>query len=217
MSEPHDLQPVRPTPIRVLIADDHVTVREGLAAMIGRQPDMRVVGEASNGQECVDLWQATRPDVTLLDLRMPIRDGVSAIENIRAQDPAARIVVLTTFDTDNDISRAVTAGARGYLLKDAPREELIETIRQVDKGETRLSSALVAKLASGLGDEALTTREQSVLALLALGRSNKDIALALDIGETTVKSHLRSIFTKLRVVSRTEAISVASRRGLLER
>jgi len=153
--------------------------------------------------------------VTLLDLRMPVLDGVGAIENIRARDPAARIVVLTTFDTDNDISRAVTAGARGYLLKDAPREELLEAIRHVDKGEMHLSPALVAKLASGLGDEALTAREHGVLALLALGRSNKDIGLALDIGETTVKSHLRSIFAKLRVVSRTEAISVASRRGLL--
>jgi DNA-binding NarL/FixJ family response regulator len=217
MSEPEDAQPDRPAPIRVLIADDHVTVREGLAAMIGRQPDMLVVGVASNGQECVDLWRAARPDVTLLDLRMPVLDGVSAIENVRAQYPTARIVVLTTFDTENDISRAVTAGARGYLLKDAPREELLETIRQIHRGEMHLSPALIAKLASGLGDEALTTREQNVLELLALGRSNKDIGLALDIGETTVKSHLRSIFAKLGVVSRTEAISVASRRGLLER
>jgi DNA-binding NarL/FixJ family response regulator len=136
---------------------------------------------------------------------------------VRAQYPTARIVVLTTFDTENDISRAVTAGARGYLLKDAPREELLETIRQIHRGEMHLSPALIAKLASGLGDEALTTREQNVLELLALGRSNKDIGLALDIGETTVKSHLRSIFAKLGVVSRTEAISVASRRGLLER
>jgi len=217
MSEPDDAQPVRPASIRVLIADDHVTVREGLAAMIGRQQDMLVVGVASNGQDCVDLWRAARPDVTLLDLRMPVLDGVSAIENVRAQDPTARIVVLTTFDTENDISRAVTAGARGYLLKDAPREELLETIRQIHRGEMHLSPALIAKLASGLGDEALTTREQNVLELLALGRSNKDIGLALDIGETTVKSHLRGIFAKLGVVSRTEAISVASRRGLLER
>ena len=216
MSALGDAQPLRSASIRVLIADDHVTVREGLAAMIGRQPDMTVVGVASNGQECVDLWQAARPDVTLLDLRMPVLDGVSAIENVRAQDPTARIVVLTTFDTDTDISRAITAGARAYLLKDATREELLETIRQVHKGEMRLSPALIAKLASGLGDEALTAREQSVLALLALGRSNKDIGLALDIGETTVKSHLRSIFAKLRVVSRTEAISVANRRGLLK-
>jgi len=204
------------TPIRVLIADDHVTVREGLAAMIGRQPDMMIVGEAANGRECVDLWLTARPDVTLLDLRMPILDGVGAIEEIRGQDAAARIVVLTTFDTDNDISRAITAGARGYLLKDAPRDDLLESIRRVHAGETSLSPTLVAKLASGLGDEALTSREHGVLVLLARGHSNKDIGLALEIGETTVKSHLRSIFSKLKVLSRTEAISVASRRGLVD-
>lgn len=204
------------TPIRVLIADDHVTVREGLAAMIGRQADMTIVGEAANGRECVELWRTARPDVTLLDLRMPILDGVSAIEEIRGQDAAARIVVLTTFDTDNDISRAITAGARGYLLKDAPRDDLLESIRRVHAGETSLSPALVAKLASGLGDEALTSRELGVLVLLAQGHSNKDIGLALEIGETTVKSHLRSIFAKLKVLSRTEAISVASRRGLID-
>lgn len=206
-----------PTPsIRILIADDHVTVREGLAAMIGRQPDMTIVGEAANGRECVDQWRTSRPDVTLLDLRMPILDGVGAIEEIRGQDAAARIVVLTTFDTDNDISRAITAGARGYLLKDAPRDDLLESIRRVHAGETSLSPALVAKLASGLGDEALTSRESGVLVLLARGHSNKDIGLALEIGETTVKSHLRSIFAKLKVLSRTEAISVASRRGLID-
>jgi DNA-binding NarL/FixJ family response regulator len=209
--------PARPrTPIRILIADDHVTIREGLAAMIARQLDMTIVGEAANGRECVDLWRTARPDVTLLDLRMPILDGVGALEEIRRQDPAARIVVLTTFDTDNDIARAITAGARGYLLKDAPRDELLETIRRVHAGETSLSAALLAKLVSGLGDEALTAREHAVLGLLARGHSNKDIGLALEISETTVKSHLRSIFAKLKVLSRTEAISVATRRGLID-
>jgi len=202
--------------IRVLVADDHVTVREGLAAMIGRQPDMLVVSEAANGRDAVDLWQKHRPDVTLLDLRMPVLDGVAAIDQIRHADAAARIIMLTTFDTDNEISRAIKAGARGYLLKDAQREELLECIRKVHAGETCIPPSLVAKLAAGLSNETLTGWELDVLTLLARGKSNKEIGANLYISETTVKSHLRSIFTKLNVLSRTEAITVASRRGLVQ-
>jgi two-component system NarL family response regulator len=202
--------------IRILIADDHVTVREGLAAMIGRQTDMAVVAEAANGYDCVQLWRENHPDVTLIDLRMPILDGVSAIKAIRCEDSSARIIVLTTFDTDNDISRAITAGAKGYLLKDAPREELLDCIRGVHAGETRIPASLVAKLAAGMSEEALTGRELEVLTLLARGQSNKEIGSRLNISETTVKSHLRAIFTKLKVLSRTEAITVASRRGLVQ-
>jgi DNA-binding NarL/FixJ family response regulator len=201
--------------VRVLIADDHVTVREGLAAMIGRQPDMRVVGEAANGRDAVELWRKHRPDVGLLDLRMPLLDGVAALEQIRREDASARVVMLTTFDTDNEISRAITAGAKGYLLKDAQREELLECIRKVHGGETCIPPSLVAKLAAGMSSEALTGRELDVLGLLALGKSNKEIGANLYISETTVKSHLRSIFTKLNVLSRTEAITAASRRGLV--
>lgn len=204
-------------PIRILIADDHVTVREGLAAIIGRQPDMQVVAEASNGREAVAHWLHHRPDVTLLDLRMPTMDGASAIEAIRSREAAARILVLTTFDTDNEISRAIRAGARGYLLKDAPREDLLGYIRRIHAGETCIPPALVAKLAAGLSDEALTRREHEVLVMLASGKNNRDIGLALAIGETTVKSHMRSIFAKLNVLSRTEAIAAASRRGLVSR
>jgi two-component system NarL family response regulator len=204
------------SPIRVLVADDHVTVREGLAAIIGRQPDMTVTGEAANGREVVDLWRERRPDVTLIDLRMPVLDGVGAIAEIRRADPSARIIVLTTFDTDNDIARAVSAGAKGYLLKDAPREELLDCIRRVNAGETCIPASVVAKLAANLTTDPLTVRELNVLNLLAQGRSNKEIAMKLYISETTVKSHLRSIFTKLNVLSRTEAISVASRRGLVQ-
>src|SRR6266567_4563846 len=202
--------------IRVLIADDHVTVREGLVAMIGRQPDMKVIGEAANGREAVDLWPKHRPDVGLLDLRMPQLDGVAAIEEIRRQDAAACIVVLTTFDTDNEISRAIKAGARGYLLKDAQREELLDCIRKVHGGETCIPPSLVAKLAAGMSNEPLTGREMDVLTLLARGESNKEIGANLYISETTVKSHLRSVFTKLNVLSRTEAITAASRRGLVQ-
>jgi two-component system NarL family response regulator len=202
--------------IRVLIADDHVTVREGLAAMIGRQPDMMVVGEAANGREAVDLWSEHRPDVTLLDLRMPVLDGISALEDIRRQDASARVIVLTTFDTDTDLSSAIKAGAKGYLLKDAQREELLESIRKVRGGETCIPPALVAKLAAGISHEALTGRELEVLTLLSRGKSNKEIGANLYISETTVKSHLRSIFSKLNVLSRTEAIAAGSRRGLVQ-
>lgn len=205
----------QPMPIRVLIADDHVTVREGLAAIVGRQPDMVVVGEAANGQECIDLWLQHHPDVTLLDLRMPVLDGIAAIEAIRRDTPSVRLIVLTTFGTDHEITRAIKAGAKAYMLKDAQREELLECIRAVHAGETRIPPFLVAKLAAEVSGEALTNRELEVLVLLARGRSNKEIALQLSIGETTVKSHLRSMFTKLRVLSRTEAIAVASRRGLI--
>jgi DNA-binding NarL/FixJ family response regulator len=202
--------------IRVLIADDHVAVREGLAAMIGRQPDTVVVAEAANGREAVDLWHTHRPDVTLLDLRMPVLDGVSAINEIRQHDASARVIILTTFDSDSEIAGAIKAGAKGYLLKDAPREELFDCIRRVHAGETCIPAALVSKLAAGMSSEALTSRELDVLTLLARGQSNKEIGGSLYISETTVKSHLRSVFVKLNVVSRTEAIAVATRRGLIQ-
>jgi DNA-binding NarL/FixJ family response regulator len=204
-----------PKKIRVLIADDHVTVLEGLAAMIGRQPDMVVVAEAADGQEAIDLWTIHRPEVTLLDLRMPKLDGVGAIEEIRKRDSSARIIVLTTYDTDTEILRAVKAGTKAYLLKDARREELLDCIRRVHRGETCFPASLVEKVAAGLSSEPLTGRELNVLELLARGKSNKEIGVSLYISETTVKSHLRSIFRKLNVLSRTEAISVAGRRGLI--
>ena len=201
--------------IRVLIADDHVTVLEGLAAIIGRQPDMMVVAEAADGQEAVDLWTEHHPDVTLLDLRMPTLDGVGVIENIRKQDASARVIVLTTYDSDTEILRAIKAGTKAYLLKDARREELLDCIRRVNRGETCIPASLAEKLAAGLSSESLTGRELNVLELLAQGKSNKEIGVNLYISETTVKSHLRSIFRKLNVLSRTEAITVAGRRGLI--
>jgi DNA-binding NarL/FixJ family response regulator len=207
--------PAEPKKIRVLIADDHVTVLEGLAAMIGRQPDMVVVAEAADGQEAIDLWITHRPEVTLLDLRMPKLDGVGAIEEIRKRDSSARIIVLTTYDTDTEILRAIKAGTKAYLLKDARREELLDCIRRVNRGETCIPASLIEKVATGLSSEPLTGRELNVLQLLARGKSNKEIGVSLYISETTVKSHLRSIFRKLNVLSRTEAISVAGRRGLI--
>ena len=204
-----------PKKIRVLIADDHVTVLEGLAAIIARQPDMMVAAEAADGQEAVELWIKHQPDVTLLDLRMPKLDGVSAIERIRKQDASARVIVLTTYETDTEILRAIKAGTKAYLSKDSRREELLDCIRRVNQGETCIPASLVEKVAVGLCSESLTGRELNVLELLARGKSNKEIGVSLYISETTVKSHLRSIFRKLNVLSRTEAITVASRRGLI--
>ena len=209
---------IRPTSkIRLLIGDDHVVVREGLAAKIGRQGDKAVVAEAADGVEVVAEWTKHRPDVTLLDLRMPLLDGVGAIHAIRAKDQSARIIVLTTFDTDNDISLAIKAGAKAYLLKDTLRDELLACIRRVHAGETCIPAAVLAKLTTGLAQAELTDRELKVLSLLAQGRSNKEIGVSLYIAETTVKSHLRNIFNKLNVLSRTEAIAEASKRGLVRR
>lgn len=201
---------------RVLIADDHVTVREGLAAIIGRQADMTMVAQAANGREAVDLWQQHQPDVVLLDLRMPLLDGVGAINEIRERRPDARIVVLTTFDSDHELLRAIKAGAKGYMLKDAQRDELLACIRKVHAGGTYIQSSLTDKLAAVVSSKELTERELHVLRLLALGKSNRQIGADLHISETTVKSHLRSVFTKLNVLSRTEALAVASRLGLVQ-
>jgi len=202
--------------IRVLIADDHGVVREGLVSMIQRnKADMTVVGEASNGREAVELWKAQRPDVTLLDLRMPELDGVEAIKTIRAIDEKARTIVLTTFDGDEDIYRAIQAGAKGYLLKDVPREALMDGIRRVHAGETSIPGNLVAKLAKRVSGDALSKRELEVLKLMAQGKSNKEIGSALFISEGTVKSHGKAIFAKLNVVSRAEAVAEATRRGLI--
>lgn len=200
--------------IRVLIADDHAVVREGLAALIGRQPDMEVVAEAQDGQEAVELWQRHLPDLTLVDLQMPRLSGVGVIEEVRRRDAPARFIVLTTYDTDEGVYQCIRAGAKGYVLKDAARETLLDTIRRVHAGETCLPAALAAKLAERVSGEELTARETEVLGCLAAGRSNKDIAAHLGISETTVKTHLKSIFGKLNVLSRTEAVAVARKRGL---
>jgi DNA-binding NarL/FixJ family response regulator len=202
--------------IRLLIADDHALILEGLAATIGRQDDMTVVAKAADGRKAVELWKEQRPHVALLDLRMPQLNGVGVIREIRELDVGARIIVQTTYDTDEEIYQAVRAGAKAYLLKDVPLEELLSVIRKVHAGETCIPPALAAKLASRMSGEALTGRELDVLRFLARGRSNKEIGMDLFISETTVKTHVRSIFSKLNVLSRTEAIAVANRRGLIQ-
>src|SRR6267378_3207287 len=201
--------------IRILIADDHTVVRDGLVAIVRQEQDLEVVGETGDGQQAVELWKKHQPDVTLMDLRMPGLDGVNAIYAIRAVDPKARIIVLTTFDGDEDIYRGMRAGAKSYLLKDVRREELFQCIREVHAGRTFLPPAVAAKLAERLPTEELTPREREVLRLLAEGKPNKLIGADLAITEVTVKSHVQSLFRKLNVLSRTEAIAVANRRGLL--
>ena len=202
--------------IRILIADDHSVVREGLVSLVKRKSDMVVVAEASNGREAVQLWKEHRPEVTLLDLRMPELDGVGAIKEIRELDENAHIVVLTTYDGDEDIYRAIKAGAKAYLLKDTARDALVETVRRVHAGETYLPPQLAAKLAERVSGEALSPREIDVLQRMAVGKSNKEIGAELFISEGTVKTHIKSIFSKLDVVSRTEAVATATRRGLIQ-
>lgn len=210
------LEPTCTPQIRVLIADDHVIVREGLGAMLCRQPDMRVIAEADNGREAVELWKKHQPDVTLLDLRMPELDGIGTIYQLRQLNSNARIIVLTVHDADEHIYRAIKAGAKAYLLKDAGREALTESIRRVHAGETCVSADLISRLAGRVSNESLSAREMDVLRLMARGHSNKEIATALFISETTVKSHIKSVFGKLNVLSRTEAVATAVQIGLIQ-
>lgn len=202
-------------PITLLIADDHPVVREGLAAMFNRRPDLRTIAEAVNGAEAVRLALDLRPDVVLMDLNMPELGGVDAITQIRAAWPEARVVVMTTFDGDEDIFRALQAGARAYLLKDTPRDEIIETVRIVHAGGKRIPEEIAAKLADRLLAEPLTERERDVLRLIVAGRSNKEIGSELNIAEGTVKVHVNSLLGKLGVQDRTQAVTEALRRGLV--
>lgn len=201
--------------IRLVIADDHPVVREGLAAMCNRRPDLTVVAEAENGEQAVALVLTHRPDVVLMDLRMPVLGGVDAIGAIRAEWPEARIVVMTTFDGDEDIYRALQAGARAYLLKDTPREEIVDAIRAVHAGQKRIPPEIASKLADRLTAEPLTERELGVLKQIVAGRSNKEIGAALGIAEGTVKVHVNSLLGKLGVEDRTQAVTEALRRGIV--
>lgn len=203
------------TAIRILLAEDHVIVRDGLAAIINQQDDMEVVAQAGDGCDAVQQWKSHGPDVTLMDLRMPGLSGANAIYELHEIDRNVRIIVLTTFDGDEDIYRAIRAGARAYLLKDVSRQELLQCIREVHRGKYFIPPAVAAKLASRQSAAEPTSREMDVLQHLAEGKPNKLIAMALDISEVTVKSHVRALFLKLNVLSRTEAIAAASRSGLI--
>ncbi|HEY7285311.1 MAG TPA: response regulator transcription factor [Vicinamibacterales bacterium] len=199
----------------VLLADDHALLRTGVANIINQEADLYVVAEAGNGAEAVAAYERHRPDVTLLDLRMPVMEGVQAVREIRALDPHARVIVLTTYDTDEEITLALKAGAKAYVLKDISADELVGCIRSVLAGKTYLAPAAAAKLAEGVTRVQLTPREMASLRLMSDGKSNKEIAVQLDISERTVKTHLGHLFEKLGVTSRTEAIRVATRRGLV--
>ena len=199
----------------VLVVDDHALLRTGVANIINQEADLRVVAEAGNGVEAISAFEQHHPDVTLLDLQMPIMEDVEAVRQIRERDPRARVIVLTTYDTDDEISRALKAGAKAYVLKDIAADDLIGCIRDVLAGKTYIAPAAAAKLAEGVTRVQLTPREIATLRLLADGKANKEIAGELSISERTVKTHLGHLFEKLGVTSRTEAIKVATRRGLV--
>ena len=202
--------------IRVLSVDDHPLLSEGIAAIINSQPDMALVSQASSGAEAIQQYREHRPDVTLMDLRLPDLSGIDAMIAIRTEFADARIVMLTTFEGDVEIQRALRAGARGYLLKNMPPSEILDAIRQVHAGKKRLPSEVAAQIAEHMSDEQLTAREVDVLRKIAGGNRNKDIADLLFISEETVKVHIKHIMDKLGAKDRTESIAIAVRRGIIE-
>jgi DNA-binding NarL/FixJ family response regulator len=199
----------------VLVVDDHALLRTGVANIINQEADLFVIAEAANGLEAIAAYERHHPDVTLLDLRMPIMEGVEAVRQIRGRDPSAKLIILTTYDTDEDITLALRAGAKAYVLKDIAADALVTCIHDVLAGKTYLAPAAAAKLAEGVTRVQLTPRELTTLRLMADGQSNKDIGVSLGISERTVKTHLSHLFEKLGVTSRTEAVRIATRRGLV--
>lgn len=214
------MPPAEANGIRILIVDDHPVVRDGLAAILGTQPDFVIAGEADSGSQALERFESLQPDIVLLDLEMPGMDGISVIRQLRENHPAVRVLVFTAFDTDERILGALQAGAKGYLLKGAPRMELFNAVRVVHTGGSLLqpvvASRLLEQLAGPQRAEELTPREEAVLALLARGKQNKEIAAELDISERTVKFHLSAIYGKLGAGNRTEAVTIALQQGWVE-
>jgi len=203
-------------PIRILCVDDHPLLREGVTALLVSQPDMTLVGEASNGREAIEHFRKHRPDVTLMDLQMPEMNGVDAMIAICAEFPAARIIVLTTYTGDVQVLRALKAGARAYLLKGLLRKELLETIRLVHAGQKRMPPEVATELAQHATDDSLSLREIEVLRLISNGNANKEIAAQLSITEETVKGHVKNILAKLSANDRTHAVTIGLKRGIIE-
>ncbi|MDQ2776910.1 MAG: response regulator transcription factor [Acidobacteriota bacterium] len=201
--------------IRILVVDDHHVVRQGIVSLIKSVEDMTVVAEASDGKQAVELFRKHRPDITIMDLRLPVMTGVEAITEIRRDSPAARVIVLTTFDGDEDIYRALQAGARGYLLKDMFGDDLMDAIRTVHSGKSRIPAAVAQRLAGRMVGSELTARELDVLRLIVSGKSNKEIGSALSISEATVKTHINNLLSKMGVSDRTQAATTALQRGIV--
>jgi DNA-binding NarL/FixJ family response regulator len=202
--------------IRILSVDDHALLREGIAALVNAEPDMKLVAEASNGQEAIEKFRLHRPDVTLMDIQMPGLNGIEAINKIRSEFPNARIIVLTTYTGDVQVVRALQSGARGYILKGHVHRELLETIRAVDAGQKRIPPEVASELAEHLADDSLTPREIDVLRLIAAGNSNKLIADHLALSEATVKGHVTNILSKLGANDRAHAVTIGLRRGIID-
>jgi DNA-binding NarL/FixJ family response regulator len=205
-----------PEPIRILTVDDHLLLREGIAAVLASQQDMTIVGQATNGYEAIECFRRQRPDITLMDLRMPDMNGLDAITAIRAEFPGARIIVLTTYAGDVQAAAALRAGACGYILKNLVRKELIETIRAVHSGKRRVLPEIATGIAEHVADDTLSVREVEVLRGVAEGKSNKLIAAELEISEATVKTHMKHILPKLDASDRTHAVIIALKRGILD-
>jgi DNA-binding NarL/FixJ family response regulator len=203
-------------PIRILLVDDHQLLRQGVSGLLADQPDMQLVGEASNGFEAIEQFRKHRPDITLLDLQMPELNGLDALIAIRAEFSEARVIILTTYRGDMQALRALKAGARAYLLKSLLRRELLDTIRAVHKGQKRIPPEVAAELAEHAADDHLTSREIEVLRLIAAGKANKLVASDLSITEETVKGHVKSILSKLGASDRTHAVTIALKRGIID-
>ena len=201
--------------IRIVLADDHPVVREGLASIL-KAKDIKVIGQASDGEEACRLYDKLSPDILVLDLRMPKKDGLQAVNELMSRIPKPRIIVMTTYEGEEDVRRALSAGAKGYVLKGTKREEILETVRKVYKGEPAISPEVAAKLATSLTRPELSERELQVLQQMAAGKSNKEIGQVIYVSENTVKAHVKSILAKLDAMGRTEAIAIAIKRGLIQ-